>query len=70
LSVAMIRSALFMVATNRVRRFSTGVGSRDRCSGRCVARSLAKIILDHAEIGAAAGDHTRRYAWWGCASGR
>src|ERR1700745_1874328 len=56
LSVAMIRSALFMVATNRARRFSTGVGSRNRCSGRFPAHSLAKVILDHAEIGAGARD--------------
>src|SRR5260370_19097877 len=55
-SVAMIRSALFMVATNRARRFSTGVRSRNRCSGRFPAHSLAKVILDHAEIGAGARD--------------
>src|SRR5260370_23104807 len=55
-SVAMMRSALFMVATNRARRFSTGVGSRNRCSGRFPAHSLAKVILDHAEIGAGARD--------------
>src|SRR5947209_8881945 len=55
-SVAMIRSALFMVATNRARRFSTGVGSRNRCSGRFPAHSLAKVTLDHAEIGAGARD--------------
>jgi hypothetical protein len=30
LSVAMIRSALFMLAANPVRRLSTGVGSRHR----------------------------------------
>src|SRR5215470_9689442 len=51
LSVAMMRSALFMVAMNRARRVSCSVGSRNRCSGRFPARSLAKIVLDHAEIG-------------------
>src|SRR5262244_1334882 len=76
LSVAMIRSALFMLATNRARRPSCGVGttesaansartavatsaslsSRHRCSGRFPTRSLAKVVLDHAEIGDGALD--------------
>src|SRR5215813_1174266 len=74
LSVAMMRSALFMV--NRARRRPRAAGttesttnaaragvatsaspsSRHRCSGRVPARSLAKIVLDHAEIGDGARD--------------
>src|SRR5215471_2948718 len=71
LSVAMIRSALFMV--NRACRLSRAMGttertascaraaaaisaSRNRWSGRVPARSLAKIVLDHAEIGDGARD--------------
>src|SRR5262245_32411622 len=76
LSVAMMRSALFMVATNRARRLSRAAGttesttnsaragvatsaspsSRHRCSGRVPARSLAKVVLDHAEVGDGARD--------------
>src|SRR5215475_487195 len=55
-SVAMIRSALFMLTTNRACRLSCGVGSRHRGSGRFPMRSLAKVILDHAEIGDGARD--------------
>src|SRR6266540_166648 len=76
LSVAMIRSALFMAAANRARRLSCAVGTREsaanspraavatsaspssphRRSGRVPTRSLAKVILDHAEIGDGAGE--------------
>src|SRR6516165_428477 len=56
LSVAMIRSALFMLATKGACRVSCSVGSRKRCSARVPARSLAKIVLDHAEIGDGARD--------------
>src|SRR5215472_12288389 len=56
LSVAMIRSALFMLTTNRACRLSCGVGSRHRGSRRFPTRSLAKVILDHAEIGDGARD--------------
>src|SRR6516164_5738600 len=56
LSVAMIRSALFMLATKGACRVSCSVGSRKRCSARVPARSLAKVILDHAEIGDGARD--------------
>src|SRR5215831_5288292 len=55
-SVAMIRSALFMLTTNRACRLSCGVGSRHRGSRRFPTRSLAKVILDHAEIGDGARD--------------
>src|SRR5262249_11638053 len=74
LSVAMIRSALFML--NRACRLSRAAGtkqstansacaaiatsasppSRHRCSGRVPVRSLAKVVLDHAEIGDGARD--------------
>src|SRR5262245_20735226 len=56
LSVAMIRSALFMLPANPARRLSCGVGSHHRGSGRFPARSLAKVVLDHAEIGDGARD--------------
>src|SRR6516165_3130930 len=56
LSVAMIRSALFMLAASPARRLSTGVGSRHRLSVRFPARSLSKVVLDHAEIGDGALD--------------
>src|SRR5262245_46771774 len=68
LSVAMIRSALFMLAANRARRLSCAVGTTESAADsaraavptsalpssrhrRFPTRSLAKIVLDHAEIG-------------------
>src|SRR5262249_23006832 len=79
LSVAMIRSALFIGVTKRSRRLSCGVGttesaassagaavatsaspsSRHRRSARVPARSLAEVILDHAEIGDSTGEEIR-----------
>src|SRR5262249_52923643 len=54
--VAMNRSALIILTTNRLCRLSCGVGSRHRGSRRLPTRSLAKVIIDHAEIGDGARD--------------
>src|SRR5262245_50243167 len=73
LSVAMIRSALFMAAANRARRLWCAVGTMESAANSARAAvatsaspssrhrrfptgSLAKVILDHAEIGDGAGD--------------